>query len=314
MGRYVVRRIIQAIPVILGATFLIYALVFLLPGDPITALAGEKRQDPAVVAVLRDRYNLDDPFFLQYWHYLVGLFQGDFGEDYRGNQVVDVMKTAFPYTINLALIAIVIEMVVGITAGVIAALRRGRFIDNVVLISTLMVISIPVFVIGFVLQLVLGVKLNTDLGIDFFPVSFNEEAGLRSYLLPAYVLASTSLAYVARLTRTSLIEVMRADYVRTAVAKGLSPLRVVVRHGLRNALIPIVTFLGMDLGGLMGGAVITEGIFNIPGVGHQLFQSVYLRERTIVVGIVSALVMVYLFANLVVDLLYAVLDPRIRYE
>ncbi|MFE2106202.1 ABC transporter permease [Kitasatospora sp. NPDC059463] len=314
MGRYVVRRIIQAIPVILGATFLIYALVFLLPGDPITALAGEKRQDPAVVQVLRDRYHLDDPFFIQYWDYLTGLFKGDFGEDYRGNQVVDVMQRAFPYTINLALTALAIEMAVGVTAGVVAALRRGRFIDNVVLISTLMVISIPVFVIGFVLQLLLGVKLNTDYGIDFFPVSFNEDAGFRSYLLPGYVLASTSLAYVARLTRTSLIEVMRADYVRTAVAKGLSPLRVVVRHGLRNALIPIVTFLGMDLGGLMGGAVITEGIFNIPGVGHQLFQSVYLRERTIVVGIVSALVMVYLFANLVVDLLYAVLDPRIRYE
>ncbi|MFJ3789270.1 ABC transporter permease [Kitasatospora sp. NPDC090091] len=314
MGRYVVRRMIQAIPVILGATFLIYALVFLLPGDPITALAGEKRQDPAVVAVLRDRYHLDDPFFVQYWDYLVGLFKGDFGEDYRGNEVVDVMTRAFPYTINLALAAVAMEMAVGVAAGVLAALRRGRFLDNLVLISTLMVISIPTFVIGFVLQLLLGVKLKNDWGIDFFTVSFNEEAGFRSYLLPAYVLAATSLAYVARLTRTSLIEVMRADYVRTAVAKGLSPFRVVIRHGLRNALIPIVTFIGMDLGGLMGGAVITEGIFNIPGVGHQLFQSVYLRERTIVVGIVSALVLVYLFANLVVDLLYAVLDPRIRYE
>ncbi|MEU9075704.1 ABC transporter permease [Kitasatospora sp. NPDC004745] len=314
MGRYVVRRVIQALPVILGATFLIYALVFLLPGDPIQALAGEKRADPTVVAILRDRYHLDDPFFVQYWHYLIGLFKGDFGEDYRGNAVVDVMTRAFPYTINLALTALGVEMVIGIVAGVVAALRRGRFIDNLVLISTLMVISIPTFVIGFVLQLLLGVKLNRDYGIDFFPVSFNEDAGFRSYLVPAYVLASTSLAYIARLTRTSLIEVMRADYVRTAVAKGLSPVRVVVRHGLRNALIPIITFLGMDLGGLMGGAVITEGIFNIPGIGHQLFQSVYLRERTIVVGVVSALVMVYLFTNLVVDLLYAVLDPRIRYE
>ncbi|MFD7902416.1 ABC transporter permease [Kitasatospora sp. NPDC059722] len=314
MGRYVVRRVIQAVPVILGATFLIYALVFLLPGDPIQALAGEKRADPTVVAMLHDRYHLDDPFFLQYWHYLVGLFQGDFGEDYRGHAVVDVMTRAFPYTINLAGTALVIEMAVGVTAGVVAALRRGRFIDNLVLISTLMVISIPTFVIGFVLQLLLGVKLHNDYGIDFFPVSFNEDDGFRAYLLPAFVLASTSLAYIARLTRTSLTEVMRADYVRTAVAKGLSPLRVVVRHGLRNALIPIVTYLGMDLGSLMGGAVITEGIFNIPGIGHQLFQSVYLRERTIVVGVVSALVMVYLLTNLVVDLLYAVLDPRIRYE
>ncbi|WP_424211984.1 ABC transporter permease [Streptomyces sp. BI20] len=313
MGRYLIRRLIQAIPVLIGATFLIYWLSFKLPGDPIQALAGERRADPLVAEMLRAKYHLDESFLAQYWHYMTNLFQGDFGETLTGRSVWDMITDAFPYTVNLALVAFVIEASVGILAGIMAALRRGKFIDQLVLISTLMVISIPVFVTGFVLQLVLGVQLNNSFGIDFFPVSFKEELGLRSYLLPAFVLASASLAYVARLTRTSLMETMRADYVRTAVAKGLPRRRVVTRHALRNALIPIVTFLGADLGSLMGGAVITEKIFNIQGIGGQLAESVYRKEGTVIVGIVTLLILVYLLANLIVDLLYAVLDPRIRY-
>ncbi|MFE3993253.1 ABC transporter permease [Streptomyces goshikiensis] len=314
MGRYLIRRLIQAIPVLLGATFLIYLLTFAMPGaDPIQLLAGEKKADPLVAAMLREKYHLDDPFLLQYWNYITGVFQGDFGETLSGRKVLDMITEAFPYTMNLAIVAFVIEAVVGVVAGIMAALRRGKFIDQLVLISTLLVISIPVFVTGFVLQLTLGVKLKNEWGIDFFSPSFNEADGFRAYLLPAFVLASTSLAYVARLTRTSLMETMRADYVRTATAKGLPRRRVVVNHGLRNAMIPIVTFLGADLGGLMGGAVITERIFNIHGVGGLLAKSVYLKEGAVVVGGVTLLVLVYLVANLIVDLLYAVLDPRIRY-
>ncbi|MGV9265127.1 ABC transporter permease [Kitasatospora sp. NPDC003701] len=314
MGRYVIRRLIQAIPVLLGATLLIYALVHYLPGDPVQALAGEKRADPLVAEMIRQKYHLNDPFLLQYWNYISGVFQGNLGESLTGRSVTDMISEAFPYTVNLALVAFIIEAVMGVLAGVMAALRKGKFIDQLVLISTLFVISIPVFVTGFVLQLVLGVKLKTDYGIDFFPVSFNEEDGLRAYLLPAFVLASTSLAYVARLTRTSLMETMRADYVRTAVAKGLKRRRVIGRHALRNALIPIVTFLGADLGGLMGGAVITEKIFNMHGIGGLLAQSVYQKQGTVIVGMVTLLVMIYLITTLLVDLLYAVLDPRIRYE
>uniref|UniRef100_A0AAU2JSS1 ABC transporter permease n=1 Tax=Streptomyces sp. NBC_00049 TaxID=2903617 RepID=A0AAU2JSS1_9ACTN len=312
MGRYLIRRLIQAIPVLLGATFLIYLLTFKMPGaDPIQLLAGEKKADPIVSAMLRAKYHLDDPFLLQYWNYISGVFQGDLGETLTGRKVIDMFSEAFPYTVNLALVAFVIEAIVGVVAGVMAALRRGKFLDQLVLLSTLMVISIPVFVTGFVLQLALGVKLHGY--TDFFPVSFNEHDGIRAYMLPAFVLASTSLAYVARLTRTSLMETMRADYVRTATAKGLPRRRVVVNHALRNALIPIITFLGADLGGLMGGAVITERIFNIHGVGGLLAKSVYLKEGAVVVGGVTILVLVYLIANLLVDLLYAVLDPRIRY-
>ncbi|WP_406092201.1 ABC transporter permease [Kitasatospora purpeofusca] len=314
MGRYVIRRLIQAIPVLIGATLLIYALVHYLPGDPVQALAGEKRADPIVADMIRQKYHLNDPFLVQYWNYITGVFQGDLGESLTGRPVSEMIGEAFPYTMNLALVAFVIEAIIGVAAGVMAALRKGKFLDQLVLISTLLVISIPVFVTGFVLQLVLGVKLKNDYGIEIFSVSFNEEDGLRAYLLPALVLASMSLAYVARLTRTSLMETMRADYVRTAVAKGLKKRRVIGQHALRNALIPIVTFLGADLGGLMGGAVITEKIFNIHGIGGLLAQSVYQKQGTIIVGVVTLLVMIYLITTLLVDMLYAVLDPRIRYE
>ncbi|MEU8134718.1 ABC transporter permease [Streptodolium elevatio] len=308
MYRYLARRLLQAIPVLIGTTLLIYLMVYLLPGDPARALAGDRRSDPVVVDMLREKYHFNDPFLVQYWHYITGIVQGDFGTTVRGRDVGEIMAERFPWTINLALTAIVIEAAVGVVAGIMAALRRGKFFDNLVLIATLMMISIPTFVTGFILQLLVGVEWQV------LPVSFNEADGFKAYILPGYVLASLSLAYVTRLMRTSLVETMRSDYVRTAVAKGLPQQRVVLRHGVRNALIPVITFLGADLGALMGGAIITERIFNIPGVGGQLAQSVYLRERPVVVGMVTALVLIYIVANLLVDMLYAVLDPRIRYE
>lgn len=306
MGRYVIRRLLQAIPVLLGATILLYCLVFLLPGDPIQALAGEKRADPAIAAILREQYHLNDPLYMRYWYYISGVLTGDFGTDFTGRAVSEIMSETFPVTLRLAGIAFVIEAIVGVVAGVFAALGRGKFLDNLVLLSTLLLVSIPVFVLGNVLQLVLGVQWAIA------PISYDAE-DITTLILPGTVLASVSLAYIARLTRTSMIETMRADYVRTATAKGLSRSRVIVRHGLRNAMIPIVTFLGVDLGSLMGGAIITERIFNIPGIGGTLYQAVYLRQGTTVVSIVTVLVLVYIAANLIVDLLYAVLDPRIRY-
>ncbi|MGC5016786.1 ABC transporter permease [Streptosporangium sp. DT93] len=312
MGRYILRRLIQAIPVLLGSTLLIYAIVFALPGDPIAALAGEKRIDPNIVNILREQYHLNDPFLVQYWYYITGLFSGDFGTTFSGVRVSEIMAGKFQVTVNLAMTALVLEAVIGIGLGTYAALRRGRPVDSMILASTLVLISIPTLVTGFVLQLLLGVKLK-QAGLDLFPVAGVSE-GWRSYLLPGFVLAGTSIAYLTRLTRGSLVEILRADYIRTAVAKGLPRRRVVGRHALRNALIPLVTYLGADLGALMGGAVITETIFNLPGIGQQLFSSVYLREQPVVVGIVTVLVLIYILANLVVDLLYAVLDPRIRYE
>jgi ABC-type dipeptide/oligopeptide/nickel transport system permease component len=221
--------------------------------------------------------------------------------------VFGIVADAFPVTLRLAAAAFIIEAVIGLIAGVLAGLRRGSFIDNLVLVSTVAVVSIPIFVIGYVAQLLIGVRLG------LLPISGVRD-GWVSYIMPGFVLGSVSLAYIARLTRTSLVENLRADYIRTATAKGLPRGRVVGRHALRNSLIPVVTFLGVDLGNLMQGAIITEGIFNIPGIGGAVFQAVRQQEGTVVVGIVTLLVLVFILSNLVVDLLYAVLDPRIRYE
>ncbi len=308
MGRYLARRIVQFVPVFIGATLLIFLLVWAIPGDPIRALAGDRAMPDSVRQALTERYNLDEPIFVQYVDYLGGVFQGDFGEDFRGRPVWDLMSQRIPITARLALLAFGFEVVIGIIAGVVAGVRKERFADTLVLTSTLVVIAIPIFVLGFLAQLMLGVQ------IDWIPVSGVQNGFPQSYLLPALVLGSVSLAYIARLTRASLAENLRADYVRTATAKGLSRARVVGIHTMRNSMIPVVTFLAIDLGALMGGAIITETIFNIPGLGRAVFEGVQRQEGTVVVGIVTFLVVIYLVANLVVDVLYAVLDPRIRYD
>ena len=307
MGRYVIRRLLQMIPVFFGATFLIYAMVFLIPGDPIRALFGERSVSEVTVNAIRDRYNLNDPLIVQYLKYIGGVFTGDLGESFRGREVATIIAERFPVTLKLAAFAFAFEAVLGLLAGVLAGLRRGSYMDNLVLVSTTAVVSVPVFVLGYTAQLVLGVRFG------WFPIAGLRD-GFMSFVLPGMVLGAVSLAYVARLTRTSLVENMRADYVRTATAKGLPRRRVVGRHALRNSLIPVVTYLGVDLGNLMAGAIITEGIFNLPGIGREVFQAARTQENAVVVGIVTLLVVIFILSNLVVDLLYAVLDPRIRYD
>lgn len=307
MLRYIGRRLLQTIPVFFGATFLIFAMVHLMPGDPVAALGGDKGLTEAAAARIREEYNLDKPFWLQYLLYLKGIFTLDFGKTFSQQPVTDVLATAFPITIQLAVYALLIEAILGILFGVIAGVRRGGFFDSTVLVLSLVVISVPTFVIGFLMQFFLGIKWGL-LPATASTVSF------RSLTMPAIVLGATSLAYVIRLTRQSVSENVSADYVRTARAKGLKEGTVMTRHILRNSLIPVATFLGGDLGGLMGGAIITEGIFNINGVGGTLWQAIVHGEPATVVSFTTVLVMVYITANLLVDLLYAVLDPRIRYE
>jgi peptide/nickel transport system permease protein/oligopeptide transport system permease protein len=299
--------LLQLIPVFFGATFIIFAMVFAIPGDPIRGLAGERPLAEAVQEELRDRYNLNDPLPVQYAKYIGGLFQGDLGETFNGEEVTDILKEKYPVTAKLAIYAFIFEAILGLIAGVLAGLRRGSYMDNLVLVSTITVVSIPVFVLGFLAQIMFGLQLG------WVPVA-GLQNGEISYILPAMVLGSLSLAYIARLTRTSIGENLRADYVRTATAKGLSRSRVVGRHALRNSLIPVITFLGVDLGTLMGGAIVTEGIFNIPGIGREVFLAVRSQNGPVVVGIVTALVLIFIVGNLIVDLLYAYLDPRIRYE
>jgi oligopeptide transport system permease protein len=307
MGRYVIRRLLLTIPVLLGASFLIFAMVYALPGDPIRALAGDRPLAPAVAAQLRADYNLNDPLPVQYVKYLGNLAHGDLGTDFSNRPVWDTISQRLPVTIKLTVVAVLFETIIGLAAGVLAGIRRNSFFDNLVLVSTTLVISIPILVLGFLTQYVLGLKLG------WFPIAGITQ-GWYSYLLPGLVLASASLAYVARLTRTSIAENMRADYVRTAKAKGLPNRTVIMRHTLRNSLIPVVTFIGADIGALLGGAIVTEAVFNIPGIGRAVFTAVQSQEGAVVVGIVTLMVFFFIFFNLIVDVLYAVLDPRIRYD
>ncbi len=309
MGTYVIRRLLQMIPVILGATFLIFTMVFALPGDPLAGKCGDRTCPEAYAAAFREKYNLNDPLPIQYGKYLGNLAQGDFGETTNGIKVLDELKERYPVTAKLALMALLFEAVVGIFVGVLTGIRRGGVLDNLILVSTLVVISIPVFVIGGLGQYFLGVKLG------IFPVTVTtSNPSVYELMLPAIVLGSISLAFVSRLTRTSLVENLRSDYVRTATAKGLTRRRAVGLHALRNSLIPVITFIGYDFGALLGGAIVTEAIFNIPGIGGYLFRSIRARDGASVVGTVTVLVIVYLFVNLLVDLLYGLLDPRISHD
>ena len=308
MLRYIGRRLLQTIPVFFGATFLIFAMVYLMPGDPVAALGGDRGLSETAAAQIRAQYNLDKPFWMQYLLYLKGVFTLDFGTAFNGQKVTSIMATAFPTTAKLAIYALAIETFLGIALGVVAGMRRGKWFDSTILVVSLLLISVPTFVLGFVLQYVLGVQLA------ILPTTASASVDLRSLTMPAMVLGGVSLAYVIRLTRQSVSENVSADYVRTARAKGLSGGIVMTRHILRNSLIPVATFIGGDLGALMGGAIITEGIFNIHGVGGTLWSAIIKGEPQTVVSVTTVLVLVYIIANLIVDLLYAVLDPRIRYE
>ncbi|WP_049580425.1 ABC transporter permease [Streptomyces sp. SBT349] len=306
MGRYVIRRLLQMIPVFVGATFLIFVMVYAI-GDPVSGLFGDRGPDPATAQALREEFNLDKPLWLQYVLYMGKIFTGDFGTAFNGQPVTHLMEHAFPISFRLMLVALVFEVILGITLGVITGLRRGRSVDTSVLVLTLVVIAVPTFVLGTTAQYFLGVELG------WIEPAVSPDPRVDELIVPGLILALVSLAYVTRLTRTSVAENTRADYIRTAVAKGLPRRRVTLRHLLRNSLIPVVTYLGADIGTLMAGAIVTERIFNIQGVGFQLFQGILRQNSPTVVGFVVVLVLIFLLANLAVDILYAVLDPRIRY-
>lgn len=304
---YILRRVLQVIPVFLGATLLIYFMVFALPGDPIVALGGDRGLNPAVADAIRSRYHLDEPFIVQYFYYLQGIFTGNLGTTFSGQPVSEILARTLPVTFRLAVIAIVIEAVAGILIGLIAGLRKNGAFDTVSLLFSLVLISMPIFVLAFLAQFVFAIQLG------WARTTVSGDAPLGELILPAFVLAFFVVANVIRLTRTSVIENLDADFVRTATAKGLSRPRIIRVHVLRNSLIPVVTLIGTDFGLLIVGATVTEGIFNVPGVGNTLFKAILLSEAPTVVSFVTVFVIVYLISNLLVDILYAFLDPRIRY-
>ncbi|WP_030860004.1 ABC transporter permease [Streptomyces sp. NRRL S-37] len=308
MGRYVARRLLQMIPVFIGSTLIIFCMMYALPGDPVRAMMGDQAYDPAVVASIKKDLGLDQPLLQQYVHYMTGLVQGDFGTQIASQRPIgDVIADAFPVTIRLTIFAFTFVTLVGIGLGVVAGLRPDTLRDRGLLTLTLFLVSMPSFVLGFLLQYLLAFKWSVTTPTVTDSTNFSQLA------LPATVLASLSLAYVARLTRTSIAENLRSDYMRTAIAKGLPRRRVIGVHLMRNSLIPVVTFLGIEIGSLMTGAIVTEGIFNVRGIGIEIYEALSRREGATVVGIASLMVLIYLAASLIVDLLYAVLDPRIRY-
>ncbi|GAB3187020.1 ABC transporter permease [Nesterenkonia suensis] len=303
---YTFNRLLQMVPVLFGATFLIYALTFLVPGDPVASLAGDRPLPESAVQQIRQAYRLDDPFLVQYTHYMAGVFQGDFGIDFYGRPVLDVVRERLPVTLSLALTAWVMKILLSITIGVVAGLRKNGTFDYAALTFTVVMLGVPSFVLALSGQWLFGLSLG------WVPVAGVGSGWPLAFILPALVIALESAAGLARLTRTSLVDVINADFMQMAKAKGLSGTRQVWGHGLRNAMLPVITYLGLSLAGMLGGTVIIESVFNLPGIGGLMVDSIQNGEGTTVVGIATMLVLAYLVFNLVVDLLYGVVDPRVR--
>ncbi|MEU5596366.1 ABC transporter permease [Streptomyces sp. NPDC020298] len=306
MGRYVVRRLGQLIVVTLGATMILFACLFILPGDPVGQIAGsDKARDPAVIAQLHKQYGLDKPLVVQYGNYVGKLVTGDLGTDYtQSRPVTEILQPKLANTAKLAVFAIVVDVVIGLSVGILAAIKRYSVWDVSATFLTTMAIGVPPIVLGMIIQNVFVIKLN------WFPLI--ADGSFKSMVLPGVTLAIIDAALVAQLARSSMLEVLRADYVKTAVAKGLPSRTVLVRHILRNSVIPVVTYIGISFGTLLGGAIITETIFNWNGIGLALVQAIQQNNNPIITGVVTIGVAIFVVLNLVVDLLYAALDPRIR--
>jgi dipeptide transport system permease protein len=331
------RKLATLVPTLLGVTLVAFALIRLVPGDPIEVMVGERRLDPAAHAALMSQLGLDRPLHEQYARYLGALLQGDLGKSLVTKEsVAGEFAALFPATVELALAALVLAVGVGIPLGVAAALKRGSWFDQGVMAVATVGHSMPVFWWALVLIMTISVGLEWTpvsgrIGIeyDIAPVSGfmlvdawladgrGDESGafasaLLHLALPAGVLGTIPMAVVARMTRSAMLEVLREDYLRTARAKGLHPARVVLHHGLRNALIPVVTVLGLQLGGLLGGAVLTETIFSWPGIGKWIIDAIARRDYPVVQAGILVSALTFIAVNLAVDLLYAVIDPRQR--
>jgi ABC-type dipeptide/oligopeptide/nickel transport system permease component len=305
---YIIKRILQIIPVIIGITILLFVLMYVIPEDPAQLLL-EKGATPQALQNLREKIGTDKPVYVQYWRYVKQLSKGDLGTSYRyGRSVNSILAEHYPNSIKLALAAIIIEIIIGLIAGIISAIRKYSFLDILVTISTTILVCIPVYWLGMLLQIGFGLKLG------WLPMSGMGDGSIKYFILPAITLASVSTAFVARITRSTMMDVMSNDYIRTAYAKGLSNNLVIYKHALKNALIPVITYIGIDLGTLMGGAILTETIFAWPGVGRTIYLAILQRDAPVVIGGTIILVLIFVAINLIVDIIYALLDPRIRLE
>lgn len=318
MIAYIGRRILQMIPVFIGVTIILFILRTpgVLGGDPVRMITGERAISEALYNQIVQEHGLDKPVYVQYFNYLNDLVHGDLGKSYqKGRPVTDILLDKFPNTIKLAIAAILIEMFFGVAAGVISAVKRYSFWDVLVTFCTSVLVSLPVFWLGMLLQILFGLKFK-EWGLPYLPISKMQSAefpAIAHLMLPAITLAAVSTGYAARIMRSQLLEVLGQDYIRTAAAKGLSRRRVVWAHAMKNAMIPVVTYFGLDLGAMMGGTVLTETVFSWPGVGYEIYLAIGQRDWPIVMGGVVIIVFLVMVINLLVDVSYAFLDPRIRY-
>jgi peptide/nickel transport system permease protein len=306
LGPYITRRLLQAIPVLFGLSVFTFLILHLVPGDPALALAGDRPLSDAQLQEIRTAYGLDQPLLTQYTDYITGVLRGDLGDGFHSKRpVADSIREAIGPTLQLALAGVIVAVVLGLLLGVLAALFHNTWLDSVAMVIALLGVSVPVFYLGLLLIFFLSFR------IQLFPATGSE--GIRNLILPGFVVGFSSAAYIARLVRSSMLETLRQDYVVTARAKGLAERVVVTRHALRNALIPTITFMGLQFAGLLGGAIVTEQIFSRPGLGRIAISAINNRDFPVIQGIVLVAGATYVVVNLLVDLSYAVFDPRIRY-
>jgi ABC-type dipeptide/oligopeptide/nickel transport system permease component len=306
MYQYIARRLLLTIPVVVGVSLLVFAMIRLIPGDPARAMAGVNAT-PEFIEQTRLRLGLDQPLYVQYGQFAANLLRGDLGNSvFSGRPVTQEIAERFPRTLLLATVALLISTTLGVAAGVISATRRNSIFDNLSMFLALIGVAAPVFWMALMLQLLFSVQLRwlpaTGIGT------------VAHIVLPAITLGMSSAALMARITRSSMLDVLRQEYITTARSKGLAERVVVHKHALKNALIPVVTVLGLQFGTLLGGAVLTETVFSWPGVGRLLVDSILRRDYPVVQGTVMLLAFTFVIINLVVDVLYAVLDPRIHYQ
>jgi peptide/nickel transport system permease protein len=309
---YLLHRAWQSLVTLLLATVVVFLGLRALPGDPALALAGEDRT-PEALAAIRTQYGLDQSLPVQFWHFVSNAVQGDLGISIRtGQRVSSMLRTALPVTIELSMLAIAIAVVLGVGAGVVAAVRRGRPAEWVANAFALLGLSVPHFWLGLVAILYLSVATGLFPASGFVPIGQSPVDNLHHIILPALILGTGLSAVIMRQTRSSMLDALSTDYVRTAEAKGLRPTTVIGRHALRNSLIVVVTIVGLQLGGLISGAVVTEQIFGLPGFGKMTIDAVFQRDYPVIQAVVLVTATAYIVINFVVDLLYSLIDPRVR--
>ena len=305
MLSYTGKRLLQTIFVLLGISLITFVLLQVVPGDPV-ALMLEKRADPETIAKVRNELGLDLPYYVQYLNFIKGAIHLDFGTSYFTKEVVtDALIRCFKVTVKLACMSFIFASVIGIPCGIFAAVKRGKGIDTVVMVLSIVGVSAPAFWVAIILQILFGLKLNV------LPISgFDTPA---SYILPSLALGARYAGNIARITRTSMLEVLGQDYIRTAKAKGAMRWAVILKHALKNAMIPIVTLVGTDFGYMLTGSMLIEKVFSIPGIGKLAVDAMSNRDLPLLEGTVMYIAFVFVVVNLIVDVSYAFLDPRIRY-